>query len=291
MCIRDRLTPSAINRANCCRFTVCGAGPRRPPAIATPEPQVLRRWLESAPSLRPQVGPHQAVTLTRARDDDVARRVEVAGHPGPSRDDVVMCETRLSSEDLATCGGLMVREPNELPLLERLTNHSGRLRPSELKVARAVLADPAAAVRVNMAALAANAGVSEPTVMRFCNGLGFDGFQSFRFALAEALAIGIPVTHSAISADDSVAEMATKIFDHTLSSLDRARRSLDTEAVTTAVDVLLEASRVVLVGLGASGIIAQDALQQAVLLGVPCAAPIDLHQQFMAASMMEPGSV
>src|SRR5665647_3151766 len=208
-----------------------------------------------------------------------------------SRDDVVVCETRLSGEDPASCGGLMVREPNELPLLERLTNHSGRLRPSELKVARAVLADPAAAVRVNMAALAATAGVSEPTVMRFCNGLGFDGFQSFRFALAEALAIGIPVTHSAISVDDSVAEMAMKIFDHTLSSLDRARRSLDTEAVTTAVDVLLEASRVVLVGLGASGIIAQDALQQAVLLGVPCAAPIDLHQQFMAASMMEPGSV
>jgi RpiR family transcriptional regulator, carbohydrate utilization regulator len=185
----------------------------------------------------------------------------------------------------------MVRKPNELPLLERLTNHSEHLRPSELKVARAVLADPAAAVRVNMAALAASAGVSEPTVMRFCNGLGFDGFQSFRFALAEALAIGIPVTHSAISVNDSVAEMAMKIFDHTLSSLDRARRLLDTEAVATAVDVLLEASQVVLVGLGASGIIAQDALQQAVLLGVPCAAPIDLHQQFMAASMLQPGSV
>jgi len=185
----------------------------------------------------------------------------------------------------------MVRDPNELPLLERLSRQSERLRPSELKVARAVLADPAAAVRVNMAALAATAGVSEPTVMRFCNGLGFDGFQSFRFALAEALAIGIPITHSAISVNDSVAEMATKIFDHTLSSLDRTRRALDTDAVTDAVDALLEASQVVLVGLGASGIIAQDALQQAVLLGVPCAAPIDLHQQFMSASMMQSGSV
>jgi RpiR family carbohydrate utilization transcriptional regulator len=185
----------------------------------------------------------------------------------------------------------MAQEPNELPLLERLTNYSERLRPSELKVASAVLADPAAAARVNMAALAASAGVSEPTVMRFCTGLGFDGFQSFRFALAEALAIGIPVTHSAINVDDSVAEIAAKVFDHTLTSLDRARRALDTEAVTRAVDVLLEASQVVLVGLGASGIIAQDALQQAVLLGVPCAAPIDLHQQFMTASMMQPGSV
>jgi Transcriptional regulators len=28
-----------------------------------------------------------------------------------------------------------------------------------------------------------------------------------------------------------------------------------------------------------------------VLFGVPCAAPVDLHQQFMAASMLQPGSV
>ena len=185
----------------------------------------------------------------------------------------------------------MVREAYEVPLLERLTNGSQHLRPSELKVARAVVADPAVAVRANMAALAASAGVSEPTVMRFCNAFGFDGFQSFRFALAEALAIGMPVTHSAISLDDSVADIAMKIFDHTLTSLDRARRALDTAAVTKAVDVLLEATQVVLVGLGASGIIAQDALQQAVLLGVPCAAPIDMHQQFMVASMMRPGGV
>jgi RpiR family carbohydrate utilization transcriptional regulator len=48
---------------------------------------------------------------------------------------------------------------------------------------------------------------------------------------------------------------------------------------------------VLFVGLGASGIIAQDALQQAVLFGVPCAAPVDLHQQYMSASMCHPGSV
>jgi hypothetical protein len=142
-----------------------------------------------------------------------------------------------------------------------------------------------------MAAVAGAAGVSEPTVMRFCTGLGFDGFQSFKYALAEALAIGIPVTHSAIRLDDPVQAVAAKIFDHTLSSLDRTRRSLDADAVATAVDLLLQARDVLFVGLGASGIIAQDALQQAVLFGVPCAAPVDLHQQFMSASMCRPGSV
>jgi RpiR family carbohydrate utilization transcriptional regulator len=179
----------------------------------------------------------------------------------------------------------------DIPLLEKLTTWQDRLRPSERKVADLVRQDPAGAMKLSMAALAATAGVSEPTVMRFCNGLGFTGFQSFKFALAEALAIGIPVTHSAIELDDPVEAVAIKIFDHTLTSLDRTRRSLDVQAIEEAVELLLGATDVLFVGLGASGIIAQDALQQAVLFGVPCAAPVDLHQQFMAASMCNPRSV
>ncbi|GAA1278395.1 SIS domain-containing protein [Pseudonocardia aurantiaca] len=177
------------------------------------------------------------------------------------------------------------------PVLERITAGLERMRPSERKVAAAVLADPAAAVQLGMAGLAEAAGVSEPTVMRFCTGLGFDGFQSFKLGLAQALAIGIPVTHSAIEPDDPVEAMAGKIFDHTLSSLDRTRRSLDTAAVARAVELLVRARSVLFVGLGASGIIAQDALQHAVLFGVPCSAPADLHQQYMAASMCTPGTV
>jgi len=176
-------------------------------------------------------------------------------------------------------------------LMDRLSNPQARLRPSERKVADVVLQDTARATRLSISALAAAAGVSEPTVMRFCARLGFDGFQSFKFALAEVRAVGIPVTHSAIQLDDTVEAIARKIFDHTLSSLDRSRRSLDTDAVAGAVELLLTADNVLFVGLGASGIIAQDALQQAVLFGVPCAAPVDLHQQFMAASMMKSGSV
>ncbi|OLT06100.1 RpiR family transcriptional regulator [Pseudonocardia sp. CNS-004] len=176
-------------------------------------------------------------------------------------------------------------------VLELITGRQDRMRPSERKVAAAVLADPGAVVHLSMAGLADAAGVSEPTVMRFCTGLGFSGFQAFRLGLAQSLAVGIPVTHSAIEPDDPVEAMAGKIFDHTLSSLDRTRRSLDTAAVAAAVETLVAATSVHFVGLGASGIIAQDALQHAVLFGVPCTAPVDLHQQYMAAAMCGPGEV
>lgn len=177
------------------------------------------------------------------------------------------------------------------PLLQRLATITPSLRRSERKVADMVAADPGFFMHSTMAAVAEAAGVSEPTVMRFCTGLGFDGFQSFKIALAQALALGIPVTHSAIDDDDTVAELVTKIFDHTLTSLDRARRSVDTKAIEAAVAAILGARELLFVGFGASGIIATDAAQKFSLFGVPCMAPADAHQQFMAASMSGPDSV
>lgn len=176
-------------------------------------------------------------------------------------------------------------------LLERITHEMPRLRRSEKKVAELVLGDPVSAARYTMAALADAAEVSEPTVMRFCASVGCEGFQDFKIQLAQTLALGLPVTHSAISPTDSSADLAEKLFDHTISSLDRARRTLDASAVERAIQAIMQSSDILFAGLGASGIIAEDAQQKFPLFGVPCAAPADFHQQFIAATMSGPRSV
>jgi RpiR family carbohydrate utilization transcriptional regulator len=176
-------------------------------------------------------------------------------------------------------------------LLERITRQLPHLRRSEQRVAAIVLDNPVGAVQFTMAGLAEAAEVSEPTVMRFCASVGCEGFQDFKIQLAQTLALGLPVTHSSISAEDSSADLAEKIFDHTISSLDRARRTLDAAAIENAITALLGASDILFVGFGASGIIAQDAQQKFPLFGVPCQAPEDFHQQFIAATMSGPRSV
>ncbi|GAA2898403.1 SIS domain-containing protein [Streptosporangium fragile] len=171
-------------------------------------------------------------------------------------------------------------------LLERITRAMPTMRKSERKVGDVVLADPARAMNFTMAECAEAAGVSEPTVMRFCSSIGCEGFQDFRIQLAQTMALGLPVTHSAIAPADNTADLAEKIFNHTISSLDRARRNLDLGSVERAIQALLAADQVLFVGFGASGIIAQDAQQKFPLFGIPCDAPADFHQQFIAASMM-----
>lgn len=176
-------------------------------------------------------------------------------------------------------------------VLEAIAARRDELRTSEKAVADLILTDPVRAMDFNMAGLADAAGVSEPTVMRFCSAIGFDGFRSFKITLAQTIALGLPVTLSAIHQDDTTDDLTEKIFSHTISSLDRARRNLDLTSIAKAIDLLAGANEILFVGAGASGIVAQDAQQKFPLFGVPCQSPTDYHQQFIAASMSDERTV
>ena len=176
-------------------------------------------------------------------------------------------------------------------VLETIQEMLPRLRRSEQKVAEIVLADPDAAVNATVALLARAAGVSEPTVMRFCEAIGCDGFQGFKIGLARGIAFGMHTPHSVISPHDGPRAVTDKIFQYTLASLDRARRKLDPAQVALAIDILAAARKIEFFGFGASGIVAQDAQQKFPLFGKPCIATIDSHQQYMAALTMEADDV
>ncbi len=175
-------------------------------------------------------------------------------------------------------------------LIEVIKERMARLRKSERKVAEVVLADPDAAMNSTVATLARAAGVSDPTVIRFCEAIGCDGFQDFKIALARGHAFALHA-HSVISARDGPGEVIGKIFQYTLASLDRARRRLDPIEVAKAIEILADARKIDFFGFGASAIVALDAQQKFPLFGKPCIATIDSHQQYMAALTMEPDDV
>jgi len=181
-----------------------------------------------------------------------------------------------------------VREQNIIELINR---KRPSLRRGSLQVADAVLADPTFVSRTSLAELSEKAGVSEPTVLRFCSSLGCEGFTQFKMRVAQSLVLGAPLAHSEINSDDDPAAVATKIFDHSITSLDWTRRNLDRDAIARAVELLLVANRIEFYGFGASGMVAQDAQQKSPLFGVPCIAYEDSHQQLISASMLKPGDV
>ncbi len=183
-------------------------------------------------------------------------------------------------------------------MLDTIASSIDRLRRAEAAVARIVLAAPHAAVRASLAQLAGKAGVSEPTVLRFCRTAGFGGFHEFKIALAQHLAASAareeagdrptPLVRD-LSPNDSVASATEKVLNRSIDALVRLRSRLDTAALERAAGVMAGAQRVQIVGVGASGTVALDAHHKLFRLLPQVTASTDAHLQAMAAATLGPG--
>ena len=102
-------------------------------------------------------------------------------------------------------------------ILVRLRQSLPGLRPSEQRIARAALANPAVISGLSITELAARNEISTATVARFCRNTGFDGYKSFCLALARAAAnetgrrVEFGVSDGDIDPADSTAEVVRKL--------------------------------------------------------------------------------
>ncbi len=162
---------------------------------------------------------------------------------------------------------------------------------AEQKVARVVLDSPYRVLRKSIGLLAGEAGVSEPSVIRFCRALNCRGFQEFKLKLAQGLATGAHFSETRLSIDESPSDLIAKVIDSGIASLIKVRDSLPAEQVRTAVEMLAAASRIEFYGLGGSGIVAQDAQHKFFRLGIPVVAYSDPTVHSVSASLLDSGCV
>ena len=130
------------------------------------------------------------------------------------------------------------------------------LSKSEQSVADAVLSDVGAAVEASNAELAIRAGVSQPTVTRFCRSVGCAGVRDFKLQLARSLVVG-----ELFLANDNprptINPGATppfwaSVLGEARLALREVERQLDPGLVLAAAAILAPARRVLTLGLGGS---------------------------------------
>ena len=180
---------------------------------------------------------------------------------------------------------------NSPNLIRRITENQASLRKSEAKVADYVLANASEVIKMRIVDLASRSEVSEPTVIRFCKALGFDGFQSFKLQLAQQLGLGSVFTQFAVEDNDTVADLINKVFDTTVGSLITAREEINSEVLEQAITTISNARRVEFYGFGASGSVAADAQHKFFRLQLSSAAYTDPHIQRMSAISLGPEDV
>ena len=172
-------------------------------------------------------------------------------------------------------------------LIHRIAENRSQLRKSELRVADTVLAHAKDVINMRIVDLADLSEVSEPTVIRFCRAIGFDGFQSFKLQLAQQLGLGSVYTQFAVDDSDTVADLRNKVFDTTIGSLLTVRDELDPDILEQAINTIAKARRLEFYGFGASGSVASDAQHKFFRLQLSTTAYTDPHIQNMSAVSLD----
>lgn len=176
--------------------------------------------------------------------------------------------------------------PTEKGLLARIRTASTALSRAERQVAEFLLQKPHNALEMSIRVLAQACDVSEPTVARFSQSMGFDGFKTFKMAFAKSLATGIPYLHLDVNQADHVRDVLPKVFDRTIAALMEARNSANPTSFEAAVHLLARARRIECYGLGYSGALAVDAQLKFFRFGIPTTVFCDGHLQAQSASLL-----
>jgi glucokinase len=167
-------------------------------------------------------------------------------------------------------------------LLDRVAQGREALSTAEQRVADLVLAEPRSVLSDPIVDIARRAGVSQPTVVRFCRSLGCAGLSDFKLKLASGLTGTIPVSHTQVRRTDSPLELGSKVLDNTAAALLKLRESLNSAAVDRAIEKLVAARRIDFYAVGNYAVVANDAQLKLLHFGRPTMALTDARLQAVA---------
>ena len=166
-----------------------------------------------------------------------------------------------------------------------------QLATAERKVVHFLAENARDVVRMSVTEVAERSGTSEATVVRLCKKTGFSGFQDFKIQLAQDFSSPVQAIHEEVSVDDTLDTIVKKVFQANIVALEDTLARLRTEDVAKAVQLLSEAEQVLLCGVGNSGLIALDAEQRWLRLGLRVHTEVSGHNQAVRAALLGPKDV
>lgn len=170
----------------------------------------------------------------------------------------------------------------------RLQSLQATLPPISARIAGYILEHADDVVHMSVTEVAERCRASEGAVIKLCKQLGATGFQQLKISLAQDLVRPTEFIHEDLQRDDDVATVVQKIFHSGVNALTDTLAVLDAAAMERAVQLLLEAERIELYGIGSAAPIVEDAYYRMLRIGLNVKVVIDSHIQAISASLCGP---
>jgi DNA-binding MurR/RpiR family transcriptional regulator len=170
---------------------------------------------------------------------------------------------------------------------DALPNLQGIMR----KVAQFILNSPQETINLTITELGSRVGVSEASIVRFAQSLGYSGFHALKIRLAEDIVSPMLIVHEDLMPDDEPAVAVQKAMTVGLRSLEDTMRILDMALLEATIEALCNARQIELFASGNSIPIALDLDFRLTKIGLNSRFSIDTTMQQMHAVLTYPEDV
>jgi len=176
-------------------------------------------------------------------------------------------------------------ETQDRGTLSMISDALPNLHGTTLKVAKFILDFPRETIDLTVTELSARAGVSEASIVRFAQSLGYSGFHALKIRLAEDIVSPMQIVHEDLKPDDTPATAIQKAMTVGLRSLEDTIRIMDMAVLDATVQAICKARRIELFASGNSIPIAMDLNFRLTKIGLSSYFSIDPTMQEMYASL------
>ncbi|AEH90216.1 MurR/RpiR family transcriptional regulator [Mesorhizobium sp. B1-1-9] len=182
-----------------------------------------------------------------------------------------------------------------MSVLNRINAKLDGMATGDREIGRYIVDNPDQMLRLSTAALAAEIGRSQSSVVKFSQKLGYASYQELKLAVSEAKAqewqVPAGFIHGPIEVGDGYQVIVKKLVGSKLLSMQQTVAANTERIITRTLELLDGARRIHLAGVGASSLVARDFSYKLMKLGRNVLHDSDSHIQMANAATLGPGDV
>ncbi|MDN6656596.1 MAG: MurR/RpiR family transcriptional regulator [Staphylococcus simulans] len=152
-----------------------------------------------------------------------------------------------------------------------------QLTKNEQQVARYLIEAPEAVLEMSAQALGKETQTSSATVIRCVHKLGFKGLVDLKLAISSYLPNHQASVYQEMEQDEPANEIKSKLFNRAAYTLKTTETLLDDQTLETIAEKLRQCKKLVVFGVGASHIVAEDIFQKFTRAGMNVVHSSDAH--------------
>lgn len=165
-----------------------------------------------------------------------------------------------------------------MDFIELLNRNRDKLTKSEERLAGYIASNTEKVIYDTIKSLGKATNIGDATIIRLCKKLGFSGFSQLKISLAQQ-----SMASSKMEKKENYSDTSEELL---INSIKKTRNLIDQNELDSAVELLMNAQRVYIFGIGHSGESARDYEKTWLRIGFIAHAEVDPHIQVQISTLL-----